>query len=113
MRRKERLRGKPLTKREFEVAQGICAGQQTKDIANSLSMAPKTVSSHRDAIYCKLGVDSNVELIIKMLNDGKPIEVDSQPPAYLLDFAEIKQQLASIERKLDSIFPKTTQQLPE
>ena len=40
----------------------ILDGQRGQDISDTLSLSPKTISTYRQRIYEKLGVDSDVEL---------------------------------------------------
>ena len=54
----------PLSFREIEVVQALCAGDgKAKDVASRLSMNLKTVETHRANIFRKLGVHSVVELV--------------------------------------------------
>lgn len=52
-----------LAAREFEVFRLIAAGNRATDIAQSLSISPKTVHSHRRNILKKLGLHSNAEMV--------------------------------------------------
>jgi DNA-binding CsgD family transcriptional regulator len=47
-----------LTLREAEVLLWISYGKQTRDIAEILSMGPRTVDKHLEQIYNKLGVSN-------------------------------------------------------
>lgn len=51
-----------LTDREFEVFELIGRGQPTSDIADVLSISPKTVDVHRANIKAKLSISSGAEL---------------------------------------------------
>lgn len=51
-----------LTDREFEVFELIGRGQPTADIADLLSISPRTVDVHRANIKSKLSVTSGAEL---------------------------------------------------
>jgi two-component system invasion response regulator UvrY len=51
-----------LSSREMQVAMMILNGQRTQEIADSLSLSPKTVSTYRQRIYDKLNVSTDVEL---------------------------------------------------
>jgi DNA-binding CsgD family transcriptional regulator/tetratricopeptide (TPR) repeat protein len=53
---------RPLTVREFEVAQLIGEGQTNGEIAESLGIAPKTASSHVEHILAKLGASRRAEI---------------------------------------------------
>lgn len=51
-----------LTNREFEIFKLLAIGKTGTQIADALSLAPTTVSTHRSRILTKLGVDTNSEL---------------------------------------------------
>ncbi len=51
-----------LTNREFEIFKLLAIGKSTSDIANSLSLAATTVSTHRNHILEKIGLSNNSEL---------------------------------------------------
>ncbi|MCB5160793.1 response regulator [Marinomonas algarum] len=58
--------GSPLSQlsdRELQVAQMIVDGKKSSEIAVSLKVSPKTVSTFRSRIFSKLNIDSDVELI--------------------------------------------------
>jgi DNA-binding CsgD family transcriptional regulator len=52
----------PLTVREFEVAQLIATGKTNAELADALSISPKTASSHVEHILAKLGVARRAEI---------------------------------------------------
>ena len=52
----------PLTAREFEVARLIADGMTNAEIADALSIAPKTASAHVEHILAKLGVMRRAEI---------------------------------------------------
>jgi DNA-binding NarL/FixJ family response regulator len=52
-----------LTDREFEVFQLIGQGMETKELAQELSVSPKTIEVHRANIKAKLQLKSMAELI--------------------------------------------------
>ncbi|MBB1076020.1 response regulator transcription factor [Rhodoferax sp. 4810] len=51
-----------LGKQEYRVMLQIAAGTRVTDIASTMHLSPKTVSTYRTRIFEKLGVSSNVEL---------------------------------------------------
>ena len=51
-----------LSNREFQVLRLIASGKRLSEIAESLSISPKTVSVYRARILEKLGVKNNVEV---------------------------------------------------
>jgi DNA-binding NarL/FixJ family response regulator len=52
-----------LSAREFQVLQGLVAGQTLDEIAAALHLSSKTVSNHQTTIRQKLGVATAVELL--------------------------------------------------
>jgi DNA-binding CsgD family transcriptional regulator len=52
----------PLTTREFEVAKLVAEGMTNAEIAESLTIAPKTASAHIEHILAKLGVTRRAEI---------------------------------------------------
>jgi DNA-binding NarL/FixJ family response regulator len=52
-----------LSRREFDVLRYLVAGLSVDDIAQRLSLSPKTVANHQSLIRQKLGVNSAVELL--------------------------------------------------
>jgi DNA-binding CsgD family transcriptional regulator len=53
---------RPLTAREFDVAKLIMSGMTNAEIANELSIASKTASSHVEHILAKLGASRRTEI---------------------------------------------------
>lgn len=52
-----------LSDRELQVAQMIVDCKKSNEIADSLNVSPKTVSTYRARIFTKLNIDSDVELM--------------------------------------------------
>jgi DNA-binding NarL/FixJ family response regulator len=52
-----------LTVREREVIRWVVKGKTNKEIANILSISPKTVSVHRSNVMIKLKVQNSIELL--------------------------------------------------
>jgi two-component system, NarL family, invasion response regulator UvrY len=70
-----RLAGEPaaadlLTPREFEVLRLLLAEKTTDDIAGALHLSPKTVANLRYLIKDKLGVGSDIKLVLLALRQG-------------------------------------------
>jgi two-component system, NarL family, invasion response regulator UvrY len=59
-----------LSPREMQVLMMILDGRRNVDIANDLNKSQKTVSTHRQRIYAKLGVETDVELTRLALRFG-------------------------------------------
>lgn len=53
---RERLPWEDLSPREAEVARWSARGYSTSDVATILSVEPKTVESHINVVYSKLGL---------------------------------------------------------
>jgi DNA-binding NarL/FixJ family response regulator len=54
-----------LTRREEEILRLLTRGQRQKAIANELSISPKTVATHIQNVFGKLGVHSRAELVAR------------------------------------------------
>ena len=52
-----------LTRREQEILRLIAEGQSSKEIADRLSISPKTVENHRTNIMAKLDLHSTMEMV--------------------------------------------------
>lgn len=52
-----------LSKKEFAVAQMICAGQTISDIAQRLVRSPKTISNQKNAAMKKMGASNDVDMV--------------------------------------------------
>lgn len=59
-----------LSDREFTVLHMIMAGKSIKEIATDLSLSAKTVSTYHTRIWEKLGVHSDVELVLYAVTHG-------------------------------------------
>jgi DNA-binding NarL/FixJ family response regulator len=62
LRRGERMPETVLTSREDEVLKLIAEGQSTREIAQALTISPKTVERHRANILAKLGMRDRTQL---------------------------------------------------
>ncbi len=59
-----------LTDRERDVLKLIVEGHRTREIAELLSITPKTVEGHRTSLMRKLGIHSTLELVKYALRRG-------------------------------------------
>lgn len=59
-----------LSRRELQIAQMLTDGKKVSQIATYLELSPKTVYSYRYRIFEKLGVSSDVELILLAVQYG-------------------------------------------
>lgn len=59
-----------LTEREIEVLKAIAQGQTNRQIADSLSVSPKTVDSHRTNLLRKMNVNSTASLLVAAMRMG-------------------------------------------
>jgi DNA-binding NarL/FixJ family response regulator len=65
----------PLSSRQHDVLLGLQAGQQEKQIAESLGLSQHTVHTHIKAIYERLGVHSYRELMGRSLQGTLHVRV--------------------------------------
>ena len=63
-----RISSERFSTRQREILVRVSRGERVKDIAAALYLSPSTVRNHLTAIYDKLGVHSQVELLVKLLN---------------------------------------------
>lgn len=59
-----------LTARELQILKLLVNGMSNRDIAERLSISPKTVENHRTRTMAKLGVHSRTELLNYALKNG-------------------------------------------
>ena len=59
-----------LSPREIEIVAASCQGKLSKEIADEFGISKKTVDNHKSAIYQKLGVCNNTELILFAVKHG-------------------------------------------
>ena len=68
--RQDRLAISRLTPREREVLQALAQGLDSQEIANHLSVAPRTERNHMASILAKLGVHSRLQALVFALRYG-------------------------------------------
>ena len=61
-----------FSKRQSEILTRLVQGERVRDIAAALYLSPATVRNHLTAIYHKVGVHSQTELLAMMLNSSDP-----------------------------------------
>jgi DNA-binding NarL/FixJ family response regulator len=66
----EESRQPPLSPRERQILEMVCAGMPLGDIADRLHLSPKTVSTHKMRLMQKLDLRSNAELLKYALRQG-------------------------------------------
>ncbi len=59
-----------LSVRERQIAQGIASGKRNREIAEAFGIAPGTVKLHLNRIYSKLGVNSRLALLRKLVTEA-------------------------------------------
>ena len=59
-----------LSDREFQVLVKIGAGKRVNEIAEELSLSPKTVSTYRTRVLEKLGMENSAQLIKFVIQEG-------------------------------------------
>jgi DNA-binding CsgD family transcriptional regulator len=80
----------PLTAREFEVARLIADGMTNPEIAEQLTLSPKTVSAHVEHILAKLGVARRSEIAAWV-----PSVARAEAPANASDRAALTRDVAT------------------
>ncbi|QDU58838.1 helix-turn-helix transcriptional regulator [Aeoliella mucimassa] len=56
-----------LSKRELEIVQLVFTSKSEAEISKDLAISPHTVHTHLGRLYHKLGVNSRVELVVKIM----------------------------------------------
>jgi len=59
-----------LSSRELQITTKIVDGHNISDIAEALSISPKTVNSHRYRVHEKLGIKNDIELVRLAIDHG-------------------------------------------
>ena len=59
-----------LSDREYETMRLLASGKTTAEIAQQLSLSPKTISTYRSRILEKMGMRSNTELTLYAVQNG-------------------------------------------
>ena len=59
-----------LSDREYETMRLLASGKTTAEIAEQLSLSPKTISTYRSRILEKMGMTSNTELTLYAVQNG-------------------------------------------
>lgn len=67
---------KKLSNREFQVMTMIAAGKSLKEIAESLSVSDKSVSTYRKRVLLKMGFKNNSDIIWNAVKNGLPEHQD-------------------------------------
>lgn len=66
----DRPRHETLSNREFQVMQLMAGGKTLADIAEALSLSPKTVSTYRSRLLEKMDLKTNAEIIRYAIENG-------------------------------------------
>ncbi len=53
----------PLSERELEITRQLCEGKTAKQIGEQLCISSRTVETHKNNIFKKLGVQNTIELV--------------------------------------------------
>lgn len=59
-----------LTQKELTILQAVSQGLTSKEIANDIGIAERTVKARLTSIYNKLGVDTRAEAVAVAINEG-------------------------------------------
>ena len=63
-----------LSARERQIAQGVVVGKRNREIAEAFGISPGTVKLHLNRIYAKVGVNSRLALLKRILEDVTEID---------------------------------------
>jgi two-component system, NarL family, invasion response regulator UvrY len=66
-----------LSERELQVMMMIMDGRKVNEISDKLCLSPKTISTYRQRLFTKLGINSDVELARLVLRHG--VMTDNTP----------------------------------
>jgi len=66
----EAPRVQTLTRRELDVLRQLAEGKRAAEIADELEISPKTVASHVQSIFAKLGVRSRAQAVARAYERG-------------------------------------------
>lgn len=66
-----------LTRREYQIAQGLVAGGTNKTIGQTLGISPRTVESHRGRLMERLGVETLAQLVALVTAPGFDVDIRS------------------------------------
>ena len=64
-----------LTPREREIAEQICQGLRSCNIAKNLRIKPGTVKTHTRNIYRKVRVTSKIAMLLRFVDDTRELSV--------------------------------------
>jgi DNA-binding NarL/FixJ family response regulator len=67
--------GRPLTKRERSVVALIAAGQETREIAETLNVSRETVRSHVRNSMSKHGAHTRAQLVASVMSSDHPLQL--------------------------------------
>lgn len=59
-----------LSKREYQVLQGLARGQTNRELADVLGVSPKTIDTHRTNLLRKMEVTSTASLLVSAMRKG-------------------------------------------
>lgn len=59
-----------LTRRQREVGRCVIVGMGRQEIASELGISPRTVDTHRLAVFAKLGCGTEIELVWRAFEIG-------------------------------------------
>ncbi len=69
-----------LTPREVEIAELICQGVRQGSVARQLHIQPGTVKTHIRNIYRKVKVRTQLNMLLKFVNDARCVREDLSRP---------------------------------
>jgi len=92
-----------LTTRQAEIANLVVAGKSSREIAEMLSLSPRTVEHHLEAIFNKLGIGSRVELTVALLGSTKKLNGDSSASPANTNLPAQRMSLIGREAQIEDI----------
>lgn len=63
-----------LTPRQLAVARLVCADCRISDMSRELGLSPNTVGSHLKALYARLGAQSRVGVVVRLVLAGRVLD---------------------------------------
>ncbi len=66
----DELFGKPITKSQIAIIRLVAEGMRDKDIAEALTLSPRTITTQLSFIYRRLGIHNRTSLMLWASRNG-------------------------------------------